>query len=329
LGHHTQPDHHTDVVARLFPPAQLFDLGFSDFAKSPLCDIQTVNNDEALVDIFYAVTGFVDACELPPAHIVKLPAYMTFLRSVLSQFLRLPDFDAHRFVWLAEMINTLLHTDNRSFSSTCESVLREYFENLEDRGPPPQAHQALCHIDIAIAFTSLSTRGWIDQFYSDVILEQHFFLRKYIFASFATIDWTIASPTVTDGFTAWRLWMTRLRQRLDERPELPASLLAGAVLDSFGLFADYYATVTPCLARASAFRTELLAEVALAGEVWPGEMPQEVLDKAHFLLWLAAASGAWQSQLWLGLELGGNLDELRAIAVNLRAKFYEPGLVHD
>jgi hypothetical protein len=48
----------------------LFEFGFPVFSESSICDMQNINNDEAPVGIFYAVTGFVDSSELPTDHIV-------------------------------------------------------------------------------------------------------------------------------------------------------------------------------------------------------------------------------------------------------------------
>jgi hypothetical protein len=101
-----------------FPPIQLSEFGFAAFSECSLCDMKTVNHDEALIDVFYAVTGFVAAYDLPATYTTPMLCYFTFLSSLLTHFLQLPDFDAHCLVWLIEMIIVHLHVTSRDSSSS-------------------------------------------------------------------------------------------------------------------------------------------------------------------------------------------------------------------
>jgi hypothetical protein len=60
------------IITPLFQLIQSFDLGFPGFAGSSICDMQNINNDEALVDIFYGIAGCIDVCQLSPEHIVTI-----------------------------------------------------------------------------------------------------------------------------------------------------------------------------------------------------------------------------------------------------------------
>jgi hypothetical protein len=90
--------------------------------------------------------------------------------------------------------------------------------------------------------------------------------------------------------------------------------------DSLEFFTEYYGGVQPARARAPAFRLDLFTVVETLTDVNDTEMPIESLRKLHYLLYLAAVSGASERDIevcrpeaetlglgekFLGLEIEG------------------------
>jgi hypothetical protein len=92
------------IITPPFQLIQFFDFGFPGFAGYLICHMQNINNNEALVDIFYGIAGCIDVCELPPEHIVRFPDYMNFLCRLLTLCVDFPHFDAQRLVYLIKTI---------------------------------------------------------------------------------------------------------------------------------------------------------------------------------------------------------------------------------
>jgi hypothetical protein len=130
-----------------------------------------------------------------------------------------------------------------------------------------------------------------------VVAFERTFLRKYILPSFAVVEWDTPSVRLTDAHINWRLWVTNIRAMLQERPELPRALLASVLSDSLILFRTLYGSVQPSEARAMAFRMEMMRIVETVDGTYPGEIPEQVQHEAHFLVLLAAITGATDHEI--------------------------------
>jgi AcrR family transcriptional regulator len=271
-----------------FTPIQLFEFGFAAFSECSLCDMKTVNNDEALIDVFYAVAGFVSACDLPANYSTRLPCYLSFLSSMLEHFMNLPDFDPHRLVWLIEMINIHLHIASHPFMELCESLIRRFAEADNESSLMNKLHK-LCVISTSPVLGAVaSIHDSIDTMFDQVVDEQREFVRKYIFPSFAIADWLGVGGG--DAYAAWRLWLTNFIQRMNDRVELPRSLLAGVVEDLLDLFVGYYGGLQPARRPAVEMRAEIFGIISVIVEVIP-QVSDEMMRQLHRLLLFAALSG--------------------------------------
>jgi hypothetical protein len=321
-----------------FTPMQLFEFGFPAFSQSSLCEMTRINNDEALVDIFYAVAGFVAACELPANYVARIPCYMEFIRNLLTQFVALPDFDAQRFIWLVEAIRQHLRVDARAFLSLCEGVIQGFADDKSDTDSLSRLHK-LCIISTSPFLRDLdSIPALIDRFYRVVIMERRDFVRKFIFAGYAGVDWDAAAGRLSDPCQAWCLFLKSCVAQMTERRELPGQLLATILDDSLHFFVGYYGGVQTSQTRAAAFRLELFTIVKTIDENYTEEMTENMVRQMHYLLYLAAVSGATDLELescapaaepidpaqkFLGLEVAGSDFVDYEIALGKLAKYFE------
>jgi hypothetical protein len=70
----------------------------------------------------------------------------------------------------------------------------------------------------------------------------------------------------------WRIFLKNLIFKLQEKEELPKSILADFLDDSLQLFTAYYGDGQPSFRRSTDFRIDLLAIVDLAAKFYAGEM---------------------------------------------------------
>jgi hypothetical protein len=320
-----------------FTPMQLFEFGFPAFSESSLCEMTRISNDEAIVDIFYAVAGFVAACELPANYVARISCYTEFIRSLLTQFVALPDFDAHRFIWLVEVIQEHLRVDPRAFLSLCEGVIQGFADNTSEINALSKLHK-LCVISTSPFLRSLnSIPRLIDRFYGAVIFERREFIRKFIFAGYAAVDWDATVGRLSDPCQAWCLFLKNCVARMTEQKELPAGLIVTIIDDSLHFFAGYYGGVQTPQARAAAFRSELFTIVKIVYEQYCGLLAEDTTRQINYLLYLAAVSGATDieierctpaepinpTQKFLGLEIAGSDFLDYQLALGRLAKYFE------
>jgi hypothetical protein len=297
-----------------------------------------ISNDEALVDIFYAVAGFVAACELPANYVARIACYMEFLRNLLTQFVALPDFDAQRFIWLVEVVQEHLRVDARAFLSLCGGVIQGFADDKSDTDALSKLHK-LCVISTSPFLRNLdSIPALIDRFYRAVVIEQRDFVRKFVFAGYAAADWDSAAGRLSDPCQAWCLFLKSSVVRMAERKELPGRLLATILDDSLHFFVGYYGGVQTSQARAASFRFELFTIVRAVDENYSGDLTENVVRQINYLLYLAAVSGATDleierckpvaepidaAQKFLGLEMAGSDFFDYQLALGRLAKYFE------
>ncbi|OHS98029.1 hypothetical protein TRFO_35681 [Tritrichomonas foetus] len=308
------------IAAAFFTPTMLFEFGFESFYKSNLCDFSNVTNEEALVDIFYAMAGFVCACNLDQIYVSHLQQYTDFIHKLLSMFTNLPDFDAHRFVWLVEAIHEHLHMPNQVLKNTCKEVIQEYVEK-EEKSNVNKLHK-ICIISTSPFLQQLPIpRESINSIFQVVIDEQRLFVRKYIFGCFACNDWTGPHTHIlSEPLRCWRLYLVNLTNRIQEKPELPNLLIVDFIDDSLSLFEGYYGEVQPTKEKSINLRIDIFAIVELVTQFYPSEMSGDTLKRIWYLLYIVAISGASETDLehiqfkesdepnmpFLGLERNGS-----------------------
>jgi len=287
-----------EIAAAFFTPNLLFEFGIGGFLTSNLCDFSNIANEEALIDIFYAVAGFVRACNLDSQYETIIPEYCDFLQKLLSSFTGLNDFDAHRFVWLIEAIKAHLHISASKFKSICQIVLNEYTNRNSDNQIFLRLHK-LCIMSTAPFLQSFnSLRESITSVFQSVLEEQRIFFRKYIFSCFATITWKgNAEPSISDPLKCWKLYLLNLSTKLEDRPELPNLILVDFIEDSLMLFEGYYGDLQPSKARAINMRMEIFTLVDLCYQYYPIEMSDDTLRRMRYLLFIVAVSGASKEEL--------------------------------
>ena len=285
------------MSAAFFTPAMLFEFGFDSFINSNLCDFSNITNEEALVDIFYAMAGFVCACNLDKIYVSNLPRYSEFIHKLMSMFTNLPDFDAHRFVWLVEAIHEHLHINNSTLKSISEEVIQEY-ASKEEKTSINKLYK-LCVISTSPFLQQLPIiKESINSIFQVVIDEQRLFVRKYIFGCFAMIDWTGPhNHSLSDPLKCWRLYLVNLSNKIQEKPELPNLLLVDFLDDSLNLFEGYYGEVQPTKEKSINLRIDIFAIVELVTQFYPTEMSADALKRMWYLLYICAISGASDTDL--------------------------------
>lgn len=280
------------IATAFFTPVMLFEFGFDSFYNSRLCDFKNVMNEEALVDIFYAIAGFVCACHLEPTYVSNMSQYFDLIRKLLSMFIKLQDFDAYRFVWLVESIHEHLHCPNNLLKQTCEEVIQDYL-NEEEKHSMKKLYK-LCVISTSPFLHQLPIlRESIESIFHTVIEEQRLFVRKYIFICFSSNDWTgPRTNKITEPLHCWVLYLENLAFRIKEKPELPILLLVDFINDSLLLFTGYYGEVQPTKEKSVNLRIDIFTIVDKITNFYPTDIPPDDLKMIWYLLYIAAISGA-------------------------------------
>jgi len=281
------------IAATFFQPHELFEYGFSVFHQSSICSFVNITNEEALIDIFYATAGFVRACHLSDNYEAQDPEYESFITQMLTLFTQLPDFDAHRFVWLIEAINQHLHLRPAVFRDICSRVIHDYISNTVDQNLKNRLYK-LCVITTSPFLQSLTAlRESIDSTFLVVIKEQRKFIRKYIFSGYSTINWLgNMLRSLSPPLRAWRLYLSNMNSKMQENPELPNLLLIDFMDDSLLLFNQIYGDIQPSKNRACDLRLDIFAIVDTVSHLYPVEMSTQVLKRLWYLLFIAAIVGA-------------------------------------
>lgn len=286
------------IAAAFFSPVMLFEYGFDAFRESNLTSFSNVTNEEALIDIFYAIAGFVSACNLPVTYQTSLSKYVETIHQLLSMFTKLPDFDAHRFVWLVEAVHNHLHLTPATLRNICESVLNEYIHAENDLTPVSRLHK-LCVASTSPFLQHLPIiRQLVNSLFQQVIEDQRIVLRKYIFGSFACMDWSDPpAGTISEPLKCWRLYLINLVTRMQNKPELPPLLLADFLDDSLIMFVGYYGDLQVSYDASVNLRLEIFTVVELTAQYYATEMEDSTLKRIWYLLFIAAISGARESDL--------------------------------
>jgi hypothetical protein len=281
-----------------FKSSDLFECGFPGFAKNPLCEMTRISNDEALVDVFYAVTGFILATGVEHDYVAHVPAFSEFVFKLLSTFIQLPDFDAQRFVWLVEMIRQHFHLEDRELMSITEKAIDIYVNSTVKKSSWTQLCK-MCTLSTSPFLKDMrKVKHQIDVLTQAVISEQEMFMRKYIFCSFVSCDWGLREDVVvTENFRMWALYVGNVAARLSERPETPYCILSRLLDDSVYLFDGYYGRVQPIRGKAVVLRKDIFGIVNLVVQLYPGEIPDRTLRHMWYLLFVAAVSGAKDSDI--------------------------------
>lgn len=294
--------HETQLIAAgFFTPSELFEFGFGGFVNTKLCSTKNITNEEAIIDILYGVIGFVRGCNLAVEYETKLPSYVGFITTLLSMFVKLQDFDAHRFVWFVETIHGNLHIPNSVLRRMCDGIMSDY-ANEPDAIPSLNRLHKMCILSTSPFLQQIPTiRTTIEHLFGRVVEEQRHFVRKYIFSGFVVVDWDVfklpETPKVSFPFSCWRLFLTNLSARLQEKVELPALLLTDFIEDALRLFEGYYGEVQPTLAMSRILRMEIFGIIDSVIEYYTAEMQPEMLRRIWYLLLIAVISGASDEDL--------------------------------
>lgn len=291
--------HQSQLIAvAYFSPVDLFEFGFETFMDSHLAEFGNSTNEEAIIDIFYAAAGFVRACNLEKTFESTLPKYQSFIEKMLREFTKIADFDAHRFVWLVQVIHENLHLASACLLKICEEIFSDYINNNVEKINLVKLHK-LCIVSTSPFLKKLpKLHEWINQVYIETITEQRLFVRKYIFVNFACYDWAAPMiPSLSLPLKCWRLYLTHLASRIHEKTELPNMLLIDFLDDSLCLFEGYYAGVQPTKEKAVNLRMDIFAIIELITQFYTNEMSAETLKRIWYLLYIVAVSGAREEEL--------------------------------
>ena len=287
------------IADEFFTKEMLFEFGLDSFLKSDLCDFTDRNNEDLLVDVFYAAAGYIRACQLPNNYEIKQQNFIDLVENILVHFTQLEDFDAHRFVWLVEVIHDHLHLSNTTLINTCKKVLEKFTSQKESGKASIQRLHKMCIISTSPFMQDLPMiREAIDKVFNDVLIEQHIFVRKYIFGCYVTCTWNgPEEPRLSDPLAAWLLYLNNLALTIKSKAELPDLLLLDFLDDSLSHFTGYYREVQPTKERAVNLRMDIFAIVDAIIKYYPRNFSPETLERIWFLLTIAAVCGATDEML--------------------------------
>jgi hypothetical protein len=291
--------HQTQILAvQFFSPPQLFEFGFERFSRSLTYDLTHTNSDEGVIDVFYAIAGYVRACGVSPQYLAVSPEYYEFIQKILTRFITLPDFDAHRFVWLIEMAIAHLKVDRHRFQAMCDSTIRDFLNSDLERSSLNRLYK-LCVLSTSPFLNTFpQLRQSIENHVQIVLNDNQVFIIRYVIPPFCLIDWqSHGDPGVADPVQCWRLYMQNLAQRVKERPELPSQVLVEQIDESMNFFSGYFAEIQPIKTRAIVMRTNIFVIVGAIGQIYPGIIPAACLSRLWYLMYIAAISGATEEEI--------------------------------
>lgn len=286
------------MCAEFWSPDQLFELGFDRFSRHPSCSMKNANNEEAVIDIFYLVTGFLLGCNLPKSYVAELPSYHAMITEMLMKFINITDFDAHRFVWLVDVIHTHLRLEESVMMQILVEVITSAMESPKEKSIMNKLYKA-CVMSTSTVMRKMDVvKQTINKLTQIVLLDQEQFLRKYVFCCFVSCSWDEPrTHNHTDAFRCWRLYIMNVAARMKERPEYPVDMMFDLIDESLRLFEGYYAEVQPSKSNALPMRMDIFGIVETCASHGPMELPEDVLRRMWYLLLIAAVSGATDQQI--------------------------------
>jgi hypothetical protein len=288
-----------EIANQFFTPVQIFEFGLDSFLASSLCDLDAAKTDEAMVDVFYAVAGYVHACRLPSDYDVKAKPLVDFVIKMLITYGSFEKFDAHKFVWVVESVGQHLGFSEATFRNVCESVLQTFSDKSTARSGHPIArlHQ-MCLISTSPSLQQLPMlKQTINCVFSQVVEEQHYFTHRYIFGCFVRCLWEgEATGCLSDPLRAWKLYLVHMVDEIKRSPGLSDLIVLYLIEDSLSYFIGYYGEVQPSLSRSKDLRRDLFEIVSLCVRYHPGKIGQDTCKKMWYLLYIVAVSGADPSE---------------------------------
>lgn len=288
-----------EIAHKFFTPEMLFEFGLDSFLSSCLNSISKNAIEDEIIDLFYAVAGYIRACQIEENYIVKSNSFNEFVSKILLMYSSLPNYDAHRFTWLVQVIYDNLHLADKNLKAILTNVLEEiahqieFSSKLEDlqRVCVLSTYPFLSEIPILIQL--------IHKIYNNVIEEQYKFASRYIFGCFVNCLWHLRQSTgkLNDPVIEWKLYLESLCHKRKKMPELPTSLITNFLDNSVSYFVDYYSDVQPTIEKAKDMRLDLLTIVDLVVKYHERNYHENVLTKIWFLLIIVVISGASIEQL--------------------------------
>ena len=330
------PEQSQEIAQEFFSPEMLFEYGLDSFLACALCDFSAATTEESIIDIFYATAGFVRACNLPSDYTITTTKYLEFVGNILRNFIKLPDFNAHKFIWLVSVCHDHLKIPDAQFKKISEAVLKYYTESKPTR-KASSSYERLdkwCIISMSPHLhDNQMMKKVIDKAFEEVLQDQKTFLHRYIFGSYVTCLWDNHSSLnkISDPLAAWILLLHSTSTRIVDKKELPNSILADFIDSSLTFFLGYYGEVQPTIERAPDLRRDLFAIVEQCQKNYPGTIPDSTKINLWYLLEVAAVSGAsdqdiqnmkpkdtsQKNDVWLGLKHNETDFDEYGLALNL------------
>ena len=287
------------IAAQFFPPHCLFEFGVKPFLECNLVDFTNIANEEALIDIFYALAGFVRACQLEKSYETQNEDFVECIKKLLTYFVKLPDFDPHRFVWVVEAINSNLRIVTSKLKEVVMDVISSYISKEDTRKPLQKLYKICVFTTSPFMKNFTLLKQGINTVYRLCVEEQRMFIRRYIFASYPLIkydtDERVLAPT--DPAVCWKLYVTNLSQKLDDKPEIPKMILIDLLDDSLILFEGIFSQIQPTRERAPTLRADIFLVAEVIAQYYPEPIKQDTLKRVWYLLYIAVITGSSEESL--------------------------------
>jgi hypothetical protein len=289
--------HAQEIAAQFFTPSMLFEYGMPSLLSSSLIDFTNIANEEALIDTFYALAGFVRACHLETSFETTNADYIACIQKILNEFTKLADFDAHRFVWLVEAINSNLHISSETFKEICFDAIDEYASREIEHQALQKLHKLCVFSTSPFMRTFPVLKHLINIVYRAYVDERRFFVKKYIFTCFADLNWQSAPTGPSDPIRCWRLFVTNLATKISDRPELPTVTLKHLLDDSLTFFEYYYSGIQPTKEKSADLRADIFVLADVVQQYYQQPVKPETLKRTWYLLFIALVSGTSEEVL--------------------------------
>jgi hypothetical protein len=196
------------------------------------------------------------------------------------------------------MILAHLRVEQVKFKQICVQTIQEFMDSKLERNSLNRLYKLSVISTSPFLHTERTIQGWIEANMKEVLDDNALFLWKYIMPSLVTIEWqTQGDVAVSETISCWRLYIQNLALRVKERPEVPAQILEDQFDESLQLFQTYFGDVQPCKSRAIAMRSNIFVIVRTITQTHPAALPNPLLLRVWYLLYIAAISGALDQEI--------------------------------
>ncbi|EAX91283.1 hypothetical protein TVAG_251270 [Trichomonas vaginalis G3] len=279
------------IASTLFTPIQLFYYSLSPFLDSELCDLTNITTEDAAIDRFYALVGFVRSCGITNKD--KVPEkYSQYIGKLLQIYVSLPEFSPRKFVWLVENINSHLFLKIEVLQELCSSAIETFAKK------DMQVLEKIKYLGIFSTSPVMNKMPVLHKHLTDTFSQTvdfyRFFIDKYIVPGYADLKWDGKETGLpSDPVRCWAMYINNVLTSSKDCPVKRRSI--EVVIDLSLKFAtDYYGEIQPNLEKSHDVRRDIFFIVKNLLS-WKLNLLPTTYHSIWMLLLIAAILGAEQT----------------------------------